>query len=129
MVSPDGINEYNGNLRGDENKTLMVIEVLNLSNFQQDMNGSEMQNKCRIVSEKYLVINDIQSNEAFVKCGVGSDEKIVNYIFGSGNKIIIVGLKGIGTPFDNDLEDLMNSVRTVTIKNPIDLKQMTNSLD
>lgn len=128
MVSPDGINQYNGNLRGDQNKTLMVIEFLNLSDFQQDRNSYEMQNNCRIVSEKYLTLNDIQTKEVSLKCGVGSVEKIINYIFGSGNKIIIVGLKGIGTPFDNDLDDFMNSVRTVTIKNPIELKQMANSL-
>ena len=126
MLSPDGINQFNGNLIGDENETLMVIEFINISQFQEHKNGYNTQNNCRIISEKYLMINTAQSKEIFANCGVGFDQKIVNYFFGSGNKIIIVGLKGVGTQFDNNLDDFRSSVKTVMIKNPIDIKQVPN---
>ena len=126
MLSPDGINQFSGNLIGDENETLMVIEFINISHFQKHKNGYNSQNNCTIISEKYLMINTAQSKEIFANCGVGFDQKIVNYIFGSGNKIIIVGLKGVGTQFDKNLDDFRNSVKTVLIKNPIDLKQVPN---
>ena len=126
MLSPDGINQFNGNLIGDENETLMVIEFINISHFQEHNNGYNTQNNCRIISEKYLMINTAQSKEIFANCGDGFDQKMVNYIFGSGNKIIIVGLKGVGTQFDNNLDDFRNSVKTIMIKNPIDIKQVPN---
>jgi hypothetical protein len=126
MVSPDGINQFNGNLKRDQNKSLMVIEVLNNSDFQDHKYESEIQKNCRILSEKFFVINAIQTKEVFIICGVGGNQKIVNYIFGSENKIIIVGLKGTGNSFDNNLDAFRNSIRTVMIKNPIEIKQMPN---
>ena len=126
MLSPDGINQFNGNLIGDENETLMVIEFINISYFQEHKKNYNTQNNCKITSEKYLMINTAQTKEIFASCGDGSDQKIVNYIFGSGNKIIIVGFKGVGTQFDNNLDDFRSSVKTVMIKNPIDIKQVPN---
>ena len=35
MVSPDGINQFNGNFKRDQEKALMVIEILNISDFQE----------------------------------------------------------------------------------------------
>jgi hypothetical protein len=66
MVSPDGINQFNGNLKGDQNKTLMVIEVLNNSDFQGLKYESEIQKNCRILSERFFVINSIKSTEVFI---------------------------------------------------------------
>ena len=124
MVSPDGINQYNGNFKRDQEKSLMTIEILNISDFQENNFASKLKD-CRIVSEKFLILNNVQSNEVIINCGAEGHQKIVNYIFGSGKKIIIVGLKGIGTQFDNNLEAFRNSVKTVLIKNPIDIKQVT----
>lgn len=126
MVSPDGINQYNGNFKRDQEKSLMVIEILNISDFQEHNFASKIQKECRMVSEKFLVFNNIQSKEVIINCGAEGHQKIVNYIFGSGNKIIIVGLKGVGTQFDKNLDDFRNSVKTVMIKNPIDIKQVPN---
>ena len=127
MLSPDGINQFNGNLIGDENEIFMVIEFINISHFQEHKNGYNGQNYCKIISEKYLMINTAQSKEIFANCGDGFDQKIVNYIFGSGNKIIIVGLKGVGTQFDNNLDDFRKSVKTVMIENPTDIEQVPTS--
>ena len=126
MVSPDGINQYNGNFKRDQEKALVTIEILNISDFQEHNFASKTLKECRIVSEKFLILNNIQSNEVIINCGAEGHQKIVNYIFGSGNKIIIVGLKGAGTQFDNNLDDFRNSVKTVIIKNPIDIKQVSN---
>ena len=94
--------------------------------FKKHNIGKQSTKNCRIVSEKSLLLNNAQSKEVIINCGVGGDQKIVNYIFGSGNKIIIVGLKGVGTQFDKNLDDFRNSVKTVLIKNPIDIKQVPN---
>ena len=125
MVSPDGINQYNGNFKRDQEKALMTIEILNISDYQEYNFASKLK-ECRIVSEKFLIFNNIQSNEVIINCGAEGHQKIVNYIFSSGNKIIIVGLKGVGTQFDKNLDDFRSSVKTVMIKNPIDLKQVPN---
>ena len=124
MVSPDGINQFNGNLKKDQNKALMVIEVLNISDFQLQKYRSAIQNNCRILSEKIFIVNAAQSKELYVGCAAEGDQKIINYIFGSGTKIFIIGLKGMGDSFENNLDAFRNSVRTVIIKNPIEIEQM-----
>ena len=124
MVSPDGINQFNGNFKRDQNKALMIIEVLNISDYQKHKYGSQIQKNCRIVSEKIITVNAVQSKEVYINCGAAGDQKIVNYIFGSGKKIFIVGLKGTGDSFEDNLDAFRNSVRSVMIKNPIEIEQM-----
>ena len=124
MVSPDGINQFNGNLKKDQNNALMVIEVLNISDFQQLKYGSIIQKDCRTLTEKIFIVNATQSKEVYIDCGAEGDQKIINYIFSSGTKIFIMGLKGIGDSFENNLDAFRNSVRTVMIKNPIEIEQM-----
>lgn len=127
MVSPDGINQYNGNFKRDKDKAVMVIEILNISDFQEHNFASKTQKECRISSEKLYNFNNIESKEVIINCGVEGNQKIVNYIFGSENKIIIVGLKGLGSQFDKNLDAFRNSIKTVIIKNPIDIRHVLNS--
>ena len=127
MVSPDGINQYNGNFKRDKDKAVMVIEILNISDFQEHNFASKTQKECRISSEKLYNFNNIESKEVIISCGVEGNQKIVNYIFASENKIIIVGLKGVGTLFDKNLDAFRNSIKTVIIKNPIDIRHVLNS--
>ena len=124
MVRPDGINQYNGNFKRDQEKALMTVQILNISDFQEHNFSSIAQKECRIVSEKFLVFNNIQSKEVIINCGAEGHQKIVNYIFGSENRIFIVGLKGFGAQFDKNLDVFRNSVKTVMIKSPIDIKQV-----
>jgi len=126
MVSPDGINQYNGNFKRDKEKAVMVIEILNISDFQEHNFATKTQKECQIASEKFLVFNSIPSKEVIINCGVEGNQKIVNYIFASENKIIIVGLKGVGTLFDKNLDAFRNSIKTVIIKNPIDIRHVQN---
>ena len=124
MVSPDGINQQNGNFKGDQNNAVMVIEIIDMSSYNEDNLTSKVQNKCQIESEKFVTSNNIESKEIMIKCGVKGHQKIVNYIFGSGDKIVIVGLKGTGATFDNNLDAFKDSLNTVGIRSPIDLRQM-----
>jgi hypothetical protein len=126
MVSPDGINQYNGNFKRDKEKSVMVIEILNISDFQEHNFASKIQKECQIASEKLNDFNNIQSKEVIINCGTDGHQKIVNYIFASENKIIIVGLKGVGTLFDKNFDAFRNSIKTVVIKNPIDIRHVQN---
>lgn len=124
IISPDGINQFNGNLKRDRNNVSMIIEVSNVSDFQDHKYTSKIQKNCRILSEKIFTLGPAQGKEVYINCGVGKDQKIINYIFGSGKKIFIIGLKGTGDSFENNLDAFRNSIRTVMIKNPIELEQM-----
>ena len=53
------------------------------------------------------------------------DNKIVNYFFTSGNKVIVVGLKGSGSVFDSNLDKFRNSVDTLSIDKPTDIRKFT----
>jgi len=128
MVSPAGMNIRTGNLGSlgsGADKVLMVIEALNVSDFlDQRKNYGEIEKKdCRIVSDKYIKINGVNGQELFWQCG--SDNKIINDIFGAGNEVIIVGLKGAGSVFDNNLDKFRNSVDTLRIDKPTDIKKIT----
>jgi len=125
MVSPAGVHSSNGNLGPNGDKVLMVIEALNVSDFQdQKREYSQVKNNgCKIVSDKYVKINDINGQELFLQCGANSDSKIVNYFFASGNKVIVVGLKGSGSVFDSNLDKFRNSVSTLSIDKPGDIRK------
>lgn len=124
MVSPDGINQYNGNFKRDQNKAVLVIEILDINDYQQHNFTSKIQEECQIKSQKFVTFNNIVGKEVMIHCGSEGDQKIVNYIFGSGDKIVIVGLKGESAQFDNNLDAFKDSLNTLTIKIPIDIKQM-----
>ena len=126
MVSPAGVHSLNGNLGPNGDKVLMVIEALNISDFQdQRKEYSEIENNgCKIVSDKYVKINNINGQEVFLQCGSNNDNKILNYFFASGNKIIAVGLKGSGSVFDSNLDKFRNSVSTLSIDNPTDIRKI-----
>jgi hypothetical protein len=127
MISPAGVHLLNGNLGPNGDKVLMVIEALNVSDFLDDRKeyGQIEKNDCRIVSDKYVKIKEINGQELFWQCGSDNDNKIINYIFGSGNKIIIVGFKGPGSVFDSNLDKFRNSVGTLKIDKPIDIRKIT----
>lgn len=125
MISPAGVHLMNGNLGPNGDKVLMVVEALNVSDFlylRKDY-GEIEKNDCRIVSDIYIKINDINGQELSWQCG--SDNKIINYVFGAGNEVIIVGLKGSGSVFDSNLDKFRNSVDTLSIDKPTDIRKFT----
>lgn len=125
MVSPAGVHSSNGNLGPNGDRVLMVIEALNVSDYlDQKREYSQVKNNgCKIVSDKYVTINKLDGQELFLQCGANSDNKIVNYFFASGNKIIVVGLKGSGSVFDSNLDKFRNSVSTLSIDKPTDIRK------
>jgi hypothetical protein len=126
MVSPAGVHSSNGNLGPNGDKVLMVIEALNVSDFQdQKREYSQVEsNGCKIVFDKYVKINNINGQELFWQCGSDNDNKILNYFFASGNKVIVVGLKGSGSVFDSNLDKFRNSVSTLSIDKPTDIRKI-----
>jgi hypothetical protein len=126
MVSPAGVHLMNGNLGPSGDKVLMVIEALNISDFldERKPDGEIQKSGCTVLSDKYVTINKIDGEELFLQCGANNDNKIVNYYFASGNKIIVVGLKGSGSVFDRNLDKFMNSVRTLSIDKPTDIRNI-----
>jgi len=124
LASPSGIIENSGNLKGKENNTLMVVEVLNHSDYKNSKKDEQIQNNgCKYLSEKSLRINGLHTKEILINCGSRGDEKIMNYVFGSNNKIIIVGLKGTGSSFNTYLEDFKNSINSVNMGNSGAIRQ------
>lgn len=57
MVSPDGINQFNDNFKRDQEKALMTIQILDISDFKEHNFANKIQKECQMVSEK-LVIGD-----------------------------------------------------------------------
>ncbi len=86
-----------------------------------------VKNGCMILSGKFFMINTINSLEIFGQYGSGDGERILNYIFGSENKIIIIGLKDSVSVFDNNLDEFRNSLRTLKINQPLDIKEIVNN--
>lgn len=126
MISPAGVHLMNGNLGPNRDQVLMVIQTLNVSDFirEREQYSEIEKNGCSILSDRHLKINTINSHELFWQCGPNHDDKIINYFFASENKIFVVGLKGSGSVFDNNLEKFRNSVRTLSINEPADISKI-----
>ncbi len=123
MVSPAGVHLMNGNLGPNGDKVLMVIQAVNLSDFLDERKAyAEIQmGDCTVLSDKNVTINEIDGQELLLQCGANNDMKIVNYFFASGNKVIIVGLKGSGSVFESNLDKFRKSVNTISIDKPTDI--------
>ena len=129
MVSPAGVHLLNGNLGPNGDKVLLVIEALNTSDFYNQnntygKNAETQKGDCRPLSDRYVKINDIDGKEILLQCGTNNDNKILNYYFTSGNKVIVVGLKGNNTVFDRNLDNFKNSLDTVSLDKPGDIRKI-----
>lgn len=126
MISPAGMHLMNGNLGPNGDKVLMVIEALNASDFLRHRKDYyEIQKTgCNVLSDKNVTINGIIGQELFWQCSSNNDNKVINYFFGSGKTVIIVGLKGSGSIFDSNLNKFMKSVSTLVIDKPTDIRKI-----
>jgi len=126
MISPAGVHLMNGNLGPNRDQVLMVIQTINVSDFirEREQYSENEKNGCSILSDRYVKINTINSREFFWQCGPNQDDKIINYFFASKDKIFVIGLKGSGSVFDNNLERFRNSVRTLSINEPADISKI-----
>jgi hypothetical protein len=126
MVSPAGVHLMNGNLGPNGDKVLMIIQALNVSDFldERKASGEIQRGDCKLLSDRYVTINEIDGRELFLKCGANNDFKIANYLFTSGNKVIIIGLKGTGSVFDRNLDKFKEAVGTLSIDKPSDIRKI-----
>ena len=126
MISPAGVHLTNGNLGPNRDQVLMVIQTLNVSDFirEREQYTENEKNGCSILSDRIVKINTMNSHELFWQCGPNQDDKIISYFFASKDKIFVIGLKGSGSVFDNNLEKFRNSVRTLSINEPADISKI-----
>lgn len=128
LISPNKINHNTGGIKlKQDNNVMMIIQIVPISDFHMNMReykeGYE-RNGCKILSDKFIEINNLSFQEIFKQCESQNKEKVLNYILATRKTIMFIGLKGEDLGFDRNLDEFMNSVKTITIKNPIDIKQL-----
>ena len=128
LISPNKINHNTGGIKFKEDNVMMIIQIVPIADFHLNMNeykeGYE-RNGCKVLSDKFIEINNLSSKKIFKQCkSQNKEEKVLNYILATRKTIIFIGLKGEDLGFDRNLDEFMNSVKTITIKNPIDIRQL-----
>ena len=73
------------------------------------------------MSDKFVKINGMKSEELTEQCGSHGLEKTISYVFASRKNIIFVGLKASGLTFDNNLEKFKQSIQSIKINNATDI--------
>ena len=117
MISPAGMNPRTGILGHSGDKVVMTFEVLNFSQNKDKVNYNNIQDSdCTALYIKNVNINGFDGKETFRYCGHMKEEKINNYEFTIGNTLLIVGFKGSGSTFDDNLKIFKKSVNTITRK-------------
>lgn len=128
LISPNKINQNTGGIKFKDDNVMMIIQIVPISDFHMNMKeykeGYE-RNGCKILSDKFIEINNLSSQEIFKQCkSQNKEEKVLNYILATRKTIIFIGIKGEDLGFDRNLDEFINSVKTITIKNPIDIRQL-----
>jgi len=128
LISPNKFNYNTGGIKFKEVNVMMIIQIVPISDFNMNMKeykeGYE-RNGCKVLSDKFIDINNLSFQEIFKQCeSQNKEEKVLNYILATRKTIIFIGLKGEDLGFDRNLDEFLNSVKTITIKNPIDIKQL-----
>jgi hypothetical protein len=116
LVSPAKMNSRTGVLDQKADKVVMTIEVLNRSDYIDIIKHNNiLKSNCTTSYNKAVSINGFDGQEILILCGHIKDEKINNYQFTIGNTILIIGLKGSGSTFDDNLEIFKKSVNTLSL--------------
>jgi glucose/arabinose dehydrogenase len=128
LFSPHGISPRTGAFSDEGENVMMTIELVNSSLLFGGMKQyleEYQKGSCTILSNNFIQINNLSTQEVFKQCGPLSEEKVMNYIFASGKSIIFVSLKGTGEEFDKNLFNFRDSISTIKMKNTSDIKQFT----
>ncbi len=142
MVSPSGINPATGGLRpsGELKKVLLVLGSIKASDFlanKYEHNASTYQEfvkmtsksiGCTVLSDSFVKINGMNSEDVIQQCGRLGEEKSLSYIFASGKNIIFIGLKGIRSAFEHNFEKFRQSMQTLKIDKPVDIESVISDL-
>lgn len=134
MVSPTGIDLKTGSIKPGGDKVLMVLGRANVSDFVEGIkhyNTSKYYVEktaesvgCKVLSDQFVRINGMKSEQITEQCGSHGEEKIRSYTFASSKNIFFAGLKGRGSMFDNNLEKFKQSVQTIKINNATDIEDI-----
>jgi hypothetical protein len=141
MASPRGINPTTGGLSPtrESNNVLLVLGLMNASDFLVDkkVKSSTYQEfvkktakifGCSVLSDSFVKINGANSEKIAERCGLHGQEKSIIYIFSSGKKVIFIGLKGIDSAFNHNLQKFEKSLQTIKIDAPTDIENVISGL-
>jgi len=135
LVSPTGINPPTGvlNPSSDLEKVFLILTRSNTShtgissktdalpNDDQYSRGSAKSMGCKVMSDKFVMLNGIRSEEVAGRCGILEDVKFLAYAIASNENIIYVGLKGLIPAFEYNYPIFIQSINTMKINNQTDI--------
>jgi hypothetical protein len=138
LVAPTGINSRTGVLNPSSNLTAVYLilarthinDVLrnadngNLTRYHEFVNESAKGIGCKVLSDEFVKLNGTRSEKVVGKCGPLDEVTILTYAIASGKNVIFIGLKGSTTAFDHNYETFMQSLRTMKIDEPSDIKEL-----
>jgi hypothetical protein len=138
LVAPTGINPRTGVLNPSTNLTAVYLilarthinDVLrnadngNLTRYHEFVNESAKGIGCKVLSDEFVKLNGTRSEKVVGKCGPLDEVTILTYAIASGKNVIFIGLKGSTTAFDHNYETFMQSLRTMKISEPSDIKEL-----
>ena len=138
LVAPTGINPRTGVLNPSSNLTAVYLilarthinDVLrnadngNLTRYHEFVNESAKGIGCKVLSDEFVKLNGTRSEKVVGKCGPLDEVTILTYAIASGKNVIFIGLKGSTTAFDHNYETFMQSLRTMKIDEPSDIKEL-----
>jgi hypothetical protein len=135
LVSPTGINPTTGVLNPSSNleKVFLILTRSNtshtgtstkadaLSNDDQYSRESAKSTGCKVMSDKFVMLNGIRSEEVVGRCGILEDVKFLAYAIASNENIVYVGLKGPIPAFEYNYPIFIQSINTMKINNQTDI--------
>lgn len=128
IFSPNGISPRTGAFRNVEENVMMTIEVVNISSLSGGLKRyleDYGEGNCTILSNNFVEINNITSQELIKQCGTEGQEKVMNHIYASTYAVVLVSLKGTAVAFDDNLSKFKDSISTIRLNNVADIKMLT----
>lgn len=138
LVSPTGINPRSGVLNTSSNLEMVYIilarsntsDILrnphgrNLSGYHEYVNDSAKGIGCIVLSDEFVKLNGLSSEKVVGKCGPLQELSMLTYAVASGKNVIFIGLKGITSAFEHNLEIFMQSLETMEFDHESDIEKL-----
>ena len=138
LVAPTGINPRLGVLNPSSDLEMVYIiltrsntsDILrnpqdrNLSGYHEYVNDSARGIGCKVLSDEFVKLNGLSSEKVVGKCGPLQELSMLTYAVASGKNVIFIGLKGITSAFEHNLEFFMQSLETMEFDHESDIKKL-----